>query len=310
MNQKSLQRIQEKLTSVQLVPQIQPTDKQFENKPYYTSLVTDPQGRTCFFKASITEDETVLDTLAKEIAVLKQIDTLKNGNHVEIPRMIKGRATKHFVWHVREYLEGTPLGTWHTGFTKDILENQQYAKKLALGIYYLQMNLLTLGDSRTLPTRKCEPIQKYTNALAQEAKSARLIDEKTAQRIEKKVAASCPQETLVFNHGMLLPEKILAKKQTVCLIDWRSATMSNPAFDIGTVWAYAVRNPEWQKAFVEAYLNLSTNGAIVVQYLEMEKIRQLLTTLLKFKHESRISHIKGEKKKFYTTTKKTLLSLL
>ncbi|MDP3995050.1 MAG: phosphotransferase [bacterium] len=310
MAHSSAQPIQAQLAKLGLSTEESPSLATERGKTYFSSVAHNEQGEAFFVKASLAQEPDVLRSLANEIYILKKITNLNNGGHVILPELIKGRVGKKFVWHVREYLEGHNFGDWKSGFSAPVLANLQFAKKLALGIYYLQVNLLGTADEKQLSMRKTEHILKDGKALAKKLAREAVITEKTSEAVAKKMESTGIQESPVFCHGSIEPKNILRQGKNVGLINWKNAVISNPAMDLASVWVYALREKKWQDEFINSYLELSSNQSIVEKYLDIEKIYRVLHTLNRFKEESRISSIQGEKKRFFALLIKTLQELV
>jgi hypothetical protein len=304
------QQITEKLKKLKLKPTTSISKKVEEARPYFSSVVLDAEKNTAFFKSSLSNDSKINKSLANEVYILKQISTLNNGTHIILPNLIKARVSKNFVWHVREYIEGDNFGNWQSGFDTSVLDNLQFAKKLALGIYYIQVHLRSIADDKKLNVYETKNTKKQAVTLAKKLSKEKIISIKTENAILNKIDKIKIQETSVFCHGNITPENILQKKNDVGLINWKDAVIGNPALDLACVWVFALNNKKWQNAFIDAYLELSSNQTIVKQYLELEKISRLLYTLNRFKEESQIKTIKNGKKKFYNLLQKTLSSLI
>ncbi|OJI06547.1 hypothetical protein BK004_03020 [bacterium CG10_46_32] len=310
MKNKFVTSIEEKLKKLHLKPAETPAAQAERKEECFKSVAENEEKHRVFFKASLSADPEIQRALANEVYILKKITALKNGGHVLLPKFINGKAGKKFIWHVREYVDGENFGDWQTGFKKSVLDDNHYAKKLALGIYYLQVNLLATADEKKLSVRKAEQVLKDGKLLATKLAQEKIITDSLKDSLIKKLSEPASQETLVFCHGNLEPKNILYSKNEVGLINWKNATTSNPAMDIGYIWAYSLGNKEWQKEFIDSYLALSSNQSIVEKRLETEKIYRTLHTINRFKQESKIQSIKGDKKRFFDLLKEALATLV
>ena len=310
MQDKFIKQVQEKIKKLGLKPSESVIAQKKENQLYYRTDALDNEKKKIFFKASLSNDAQTIKSLANEVYILKRISALKNGHHALLPNIIKSRVGKNFVWHTREFIEGENFGNWQTGFSPEIMKNLSLAKKLSLGIYYLQIHLLSTTDDKQLNSRKIEAVIKEIKNLSRNLLESKIITQVQIEKIEKKVSNIKIQESFVFCHGNLEPKNILHNKGNAGLINWQDSIISNPAMDLASIWIYAIENEKWQKCFIESYLEFSSNQTIVEQYLEIEKIYQILNILNRFNKESQIKTIKNGKKRFFNKLKKSLNTLI
>jgi len=303
-------QIQEKIKKLGIKTSKSIASQKKEGNLFYQSDAIDSNKNKVFFKASLTDNKDIIESLANEVYILEKINNLKNEYHAIIPNLISSKVSKKFAWYLRDFVEAENFGDWQTGFNETVLNNTSLAKKLALRIYYLQIHLLSTSDDKKLNRRKTDTILKKIKELSKILLEDKTITAKQDQEIEKKISNIKIQESFAFCHGNLEPKNILHNKGNAGLINWQDSIISNPAMDLASIWIYAIENEKWQKCFIESYLEFSSNQTIVEQYLEIEKIYQILNILNRFNKESQIKTIKNGKKRFFNKLKKSLNTLI
>ncbi len=310
MQDNQIIQIKEKLKKLGIKTEKSPELGDIKNKEHFSVTGTDKENKSVLFKCSANKENEILKNLENEIYILKKINEFETSNKLILPKLIKSRVSKKFVWHIREFIEGNNFGTWQEGIKKEIGEDLSCAKKLALGIYYLQIKMQPTIDEKKLKARKLESIIKDGKILAENLFKDAIITEKDKDRALKILETQDIQEALVFCHGNIVPENILCNNNSIGLINWKDSKISNPAMDLASVWVFSSLYPNWQKQFIDSYIELSSNQQIVEKYLKIEKIYRILNTINRFKNESQIKTIKGAKKIFFEKIKKALVETL
>jgi thiamine kinase-like enzyme len=310
MQDNQIIQIKEKLKKLGIKTEKSPELGDIKNKEHFSVTGTDKENKRVLFKCSANKENEILKNLENEIYILKKINEFETSNKLILPKLIKSRVSKKFVWHIREFIEGNNFGTWQEGIKKEIGEDLSCAKKLALGIYYLQIKMQTTADEKKISQRKFDAVIKNGKSMAENLFKDSVISEKEKENAIKHLSVSGPQESFVFCHGNIVPENILCNNNSIGLINWKDSKISNPAMDLANVWVFSILYPDWQKQFIDSYMELSSNQQIVEQYLKIEKTYKILHTINRFKIESQIKTIKGAKKIFFEKIKKALVETL
>ena len=301
-------RIKEKLKSLG-VDGVDFVDlKKAKKDTIYRLIAKTNSGEKIMFKAPLGDKRQLVDYLKNDIFILENLDNIES-KLLRSPKIIKKGVYKKYAWYAQEYLEGKPLGSWQTGFDKEVLKNTDIAKKMARSVYFLQVNLLSVVDDKHFKQRKSESVKKETTELIKKITALKIINRPLSERLLGLLNLKTDKETFVLGHGNITPEKIIKLEGVLGFIGWKGAAISNPAMDLASIWAYASLNTQWRKVFMEEYMHLSSNQLIVESFMNTEKIRALMGILNRFVEESNFKTIKNGKKRFFNSIIKDLKNI-
>jgi len=300
--------IKNRLKKLELKPKDSLEKSLKESRDFYSARCLDKEKNLCFFKANLKNEKTV-KKLEAETKIYEKFSNLnEENNFIIVPKIKKKTIGKNFGWLIRTYLGGKNLGSWEKGFKEKILKDQEIAKKLAQGIYFIQCYLTNVTDKNALKSLNTKQIQKETLALIKSLKDK--IKIKETKKIEALYKERIGQYQLVFSHGDLLPKNLLLCGNQIGIIDWKNAVLANPAFDLSALWVYSLNKEKWQKTLINTYLGLSSNQTVTRHLLKINNIYLLLKLINKFHTEKQVKKLKNSKLKFYKKAEKTLVKLL
>jgi len=278
-------------------------------KHRYSSLCRNNKGQKLIFYARLHQNKDAKTKMAREISFFKKSKNLKISKY--IPEVYSSKKEKGFEWLSREYFK-TPILGLNERLDRKI-ENKQ-AKILARAVFEIKST--ELGTLKGILFREF-PVENYlesTNQLPCLIKKG-VISQTQAKKIKRFFEENkylLEKENKYFCHGDLNLGNIIISKGAVKIIDWESAQINNPAFDMAYLFCHLWQAPRIiRKTLISSYLALLSKKQktvflklfpVVVFYLSIHGIEAK-------PKEIRIDLLKKRKEFFQKLLKKSHLGV-
>jgi len=163
---------------------------------------------------------------------------------------------------IMDFIEGHTL-------TKADLENKNILKNLGIALRKMHHYQGAFAVSRTQVDR----VKKhYSRSLDKQVAFPTIYK----QLYEQYMATNTSSE-LVFSHGDLNASNIIVSGTNIYIIDWASATQSDPYMDLGYLTLLSGMNSDQQQGFLEAYFQHKPTPAELRQVCLAQKRTAFLT---------------------------------
>lgn len=233
--------------------------------PVYKTFGTDQEGKRFFLKAGLVGSGKKLEKLKKEILFWQALDKVdlvpwSEEKKIGLPAHWDSSLAEPFPWLLLERCPAEITGNWFA-FREDFL-NQDNLITLTYYFPFLQFLYQSLSragsfDFSDLPKRDgtwlVNSLERKKDVVVS------VFDEKTYDLIVEKLQESkrlLDEECRFLLHRDSHPENILlAEDGRLFLVDFNDNCFGNEAYGFGHLWVHGWKKPDWQKDFLEEYLN-------------------------------------------------------
>ena len=189
--------------------------------------------------------------LIREIKVLKKVDQALNNSRQTLNSLefIAGQTNKYPEWLIYKFAPGRESGDILTGYAPSFLTPTNLKK--INSTFKIIHNIKT--NHIDLPVKKFSWYEKNINNYLKNLPRTIKLNKNllsASQLYLKQNKQKINNSPLVLNHGDLFPQNFLNYKKHYTIIDWGSAHLNNPGFDLANIWFNARRRKKWQKNFL------------------------------------------------------------
>ena len=235
----------------------------------YKTICIDSKGNKFFFKANLVNKknkkakEFLLELLFYKSLLNIESEVKEKFPHYCISRYIKSDQGD-FCWLLREYTEGEIMGNWFS-FDEKFL-NDAYLDILVDYTDFIQFLQSKLSSDAEF--NFSELPRKDYHWLRKEIKSLKpvlvgVLGEDSLKLILKEIEENkkllndtCQYLLHRDNHPKNI---IVVDRDRISLLDWTDISMGSYVYDFADLWVHAWKNPQWQKMFLEKFIEKLDN---------------------------------------------------
>ena len=202
--------------------------------------------------------------LIREIKVLKKVDVALNNSNTSLDSLqfVAGETKKYPEWLIYKFAPGRESGDILLGYNPSFLTDQNLKKINNTFIKVQKINVKNINLPKKRYSWYISEFNKYTKKFPNTFHlSPRLFDE--CQIYLKTHKKEIEKPTLVLSHGDLFPQNFLKFKEHYTIIDWGSAQLVNPAYDLATIYFNARRNKKFQNKLLKKYSSPGFTAAVI-----------------------------------------------
>lgn len=274
------------------------------HKGYFTAQCSGEKGGRYIFKANITNDREIVDSLKRQIIFFNcltpdVIESVKEKvGSIDTQVMYRGAIEENdFCWLVINYSEGEICGNWFA-FNRKYLNDRMFA---ALGDYPRFIRIINDNlKSRFsgIPIVEKKDYNSYIHRFKRRReRMEEFFGKGIFEEMEKEIEENrefLDKMAVEIVHRDDHPKNLLFDKKTgkVTVIDWSDLSFGNYMYDVTDFWIHAWPDRKWQEKYFEKVIGFQEDREEAIRLFKLNAIRSIYEELA---HLSDIDFMKQDK---------------